>query len=290
MTREGKTMDSQAGILLKMQTLVKNMSKAEQKVISYILSRPEQVIHLSVSGLAENSGVSEATVVRTCRKIGMSGYQDLKVTLAQSLISPLKSIHEEIDAGDSPTVVIHKVFESTKHTLDYTRDILDVRTVEQAAKCLQDAARVIIFGVGNSHSVVIDMQHKLMRLGINATGFTDSHMQVIAAAVATPDTIVVGISNSGSSIDVVEAVKTCKLKGCKTISLTNIGRSPLSKICDINLVTASRETEFRVIALSSRVAQMVIIDCIYTLIALNKKDEAMHNFLKIEEGMRPKKY
>jgi RpiR family carbohydrate utilization transcriptional regulator len=283
-------MNSQAGIILKMQALVKNMSKAEQKVISYILSRPEQVIHLSVTGLAENSGVSDATVVRTCRKIGMSGYQDLKVTLAQSLISPLKSIHEEINAGDSPTVVVQKVFESTIHTLNYTQDVVDVRTIEQAAKLLQDATRVIIFGVGNSHSVVIDMQHKLMRLGINATGFTDSHMQVIAAAVVTPDTIVVGISNSGSSIDVVEAVKTCKIKGCKIISLTSFGRSPLSKISDVNLVTASRETEYRVIALSSRVAQMVIIDCIYTLIALDKKDEALANFLKIDEGMRSKKF
>ena len=82
------------------------MSKSEQQVIDYISKNPEQVIYLSVAGLAENSGVSDATVIRACRSIGLNGYQELKVTLAQDIVSPLQSIHEEIGPEDAPSVFI----------------------------------------------------------------------------------------------------------------------------------------------------------------------------------------
>jgi len=283
-------MDKEIGILLKMQSLYEQMSNAEKKVVSFIISNPDKVIHLSVTGLAESSGVSDATVVRTCRKIGMSGYQNLKVTLAQSLVSPIKSIHNEIDESDSASTLTNKVFDSTIHTLNYTRDVLDFRAIEQAAELISTASRVIVFGVGNSHSVVLDLQHKLLRLGINAVCFTDSHMQVVVAASAGRGDTVVGISHSGSSIDVVEAVRTCKENGAKVIGISSFGHSPLSKLADVNLVTASKETEFRISAISSRIAQIVIIDCLYTLIAIGDRERSLANFLKIEEGMEKKKY
>ena len=283
-------MDSEVGILLKMKSMLGEMSPAEQKVIAYVIENPDMVIHLSVAGLAENCGSSEATVIRACRSIGMSGYQNLKVTLAQSLVSPIKSIHDEIDDNDSPRTIINKVFDSTIHTLNYSRDILDFDMVEQAAELISSAEKVLIFGVGNSHSVVNDMQHKLLRLGINAVGFTDSHMQVIAAASAKPHDVIIGISHSGSSIDVVESVKTCKNNGSKVISISYFGHSPLNKIADVILSTASKETEYRVLAISSRIAQSVITDCFYTLIAIKNKDRVLSLFSKIEEGMEIKKY
>lgn len=283
-------MEGEIGIIMKMRSMYDSLSKSEKKIVSYIMDHPDEVIHLSVTGLAENSGVSDATVVRTCRKLGMTGYQDLKVSLAQSMVSPIKSINEDIEDGDTPAQMIRKVFGSTIHTLNYTMDVLNFRSVEEAAEVIRGARRILIFGLGNSHSMALDMQHKLMRLGLSAVAYADTHMQIIAATSVQADDVLIVISHSGSSKDVVEAAKLCRDRGVKIIAITNIGRTPLSKIADITLVTASKETEFKISALSSRAAQMVIIDSIYTLIAMEGREEITERFLLIDEWLKKKKY
>ena len=107
-------------LIMKIKVLKAGLSKSEQRVCDYIIENPTEVIHFSVSELAERSGVSDATVVRTCRKIGSSSYQDLKVTLAQGIVTPLQTINEEITSEDSTSQVLGKVFQSTLYTLNYT--------------------------------------------------------------------------------------------------------------------------------------------------------------------------
>ncbi len=276
-------------IILKMQTLRESMSKSEQKVIDAIIHSPHQVITLSVAELAQNSGVSDPTVVRACQKLGLSGYQELKVTLAQDLVTPLQSIHEEVLPEDNIKTIIDKVFQSTIHALSYTRDILRDQELEKASQAILSARRIAIFGLGNSHAIAVDLQHKLMRLGYNAVAYTDPHMAAIAAAFITAEDVVFAISHSGSSRDTVENARIAKQNGAKIIALTNIGVTPLSKIADINLHTASRETHYRIVALSSRIAQIAIIDAIYTVIAFKRKD-SIDGFRQVEKALETKKY
>lgn len=281
--------ERQPALLLKMKALRSSFSKSEQRVLDYIMENPEKVIYLSVAGLAENSKVSDATVVRTCHKLGMTGYQDLKVTLAQDIVTPLQNIHEEVSAEDSMAVILDKVFQSTMHTLSFTHDTVRAADLEKAAEMILNARKVCVFGLGNSHSIAIDLQHKLMRLGIDAVAYTDSHMQAIAASYSRPGDVIFAISHSGSSRDIVDAAITAKKNGSKIISLTNIGSSPLSREADIQLFTASKETRYRIVALSSRIAQIAIIDTIYTYIAVHKQ-EAVEGFHKLEKALEQKKY
>lgn len=276
-------------IILKMQTLRESLSKSEQKVVDYIIKAPDQVIYLSVAELAQNSGVSDPTVVRACQKIGLSGYQELKVTLAQDLVSPLQSIHEEVLEDDNIKTIIDKVFQSTIHALTYTRDILRDHMLEKAAAAIMAAPKIIIFGLGNSHAIAVDLQHKLMRLGCDAAAYTDPHMAAIAAAFVSPGDVAIAISHSGSSKDTVENTRLAKDNGATVIALTNIGTTPLSKIADINLHTASKETRYRIVALSSRIAQIAIIDAIYTVIAVRRKN-AIVGFRNVEKALEKKKY
>ena len=284
-----QTNSESSSMLLKIKALEPSLSKAEQRVVSYILNHPNEVISLSVAGLAENSGVSDATVVRTCKSLGLGSYQQFKVALAKDLVTPLQSIHTEILPDDTPEMIIHKVFQENIHTLEYTRNTLSTDSLIQAAKQLVNAEQVIIYGLGNSHAIATDLQHKLMRLGIHAHAYTDSHIQKIAAVNCQKGDVVFAISHSGSSIDVVDCARRCHEKGAVVISLTNIGRSPLSKISDISLTTASRETQFHIVSLASRIAQMTIIDCLYTLIALEKPD-ITETFYEIEQALEQKKY
>jgi DNA-binding MurR/RpiR family transcriptional regulator len=276
-------------LLLKMKAFYPSLSKSEQQVIDYIYENPEKVIYLSVAGLAENSGVSDATVIRACRSVGLNGYQDLKVTLAQDIVSPLQSIHEEINADDSASLILDKVFQGTLHAVNFTHDILKPEDIEKAATVISNARRIIIIGLGNSHAVALDLQHKLLRLGIDAMALTDSHLQTIVATLLGPNDVVFAISHSGSSKDIVESTQLAKANGATAISLTNIGSSPLSKISDIPLYTASSETKYHIVAMNSRIAQMTIIDSIYTLIAARKPD-VIQGFRQIEKALNTKKY
>jgi DNA-binding MurR/RpiR family transcriptional regulator len=283
-------MENEVGILMKMNSMYEDLARSEKKVVSYIVEHPEKVIRLSVTELADNSGTSEATVVRTCRKLGMTGYQDLKVCLAQSLVSPIQAINESIKEDDTYTQMIRKVFNSTIHTLKYTLSIINYDAVKEAADLIHGADRVFIVALGNSVGLAYDLFHKLLRLGCNALISSDTHLQSIVACGSTEGSVMVAISHSGSSKDIVEVAKQWKDGGGKLITITNIGRTPLGKISDVPLATASRETMYKLSALSSRSAQMAIIDSIYTLIAMDQRDMVAKRFTQIDECLKKKKY
>jgi DNA-binding MurR/RpiR family transcriptional regulator len=277
-------------LVLKMQALYDRLNAAEKKVIRYVIDHPEEVVSLSVSDLADKSGSSEATVVRACRSVGMKGYQDLKLSLIQNIVTPLQSIHEEIGETDSASAVLDKIFQSTIHTLKYTRDVIDITAVERAAGLISQARRIAVFGLGNSHAIALDAQHKFLRLGLNVTAFADSHLQSISSAFLGTGDVVLAISHSGSSRDVIEAASVARENGAKVISISNIGTSPLTKVSDVSLCTASNETKYRIVAVASRHAAMVIIDVIYTLIAMRKGEQAVKGFKRVEVALENKKY
>lgn len=281
--------ERQPALIMKMQDLRGNLSKSEVLVVDYIVAHSDEVINLSVAGLADASGVSDATVVRTCRKLGLTGYQDLKVTLAQDIVSPLQSIHEEVHEDDNIKQITAKVFGSTLNALEYTHEVIRPESIEDAANAIMKAERVCIFALGNSHAIALDLQHKLMRLGILANCYTDSHLMTIAANAITDRDVVFAISHSGSSKDIVDTSAIARKAGATVISLTNLGKSPLSKLAQINLFTASKETKYRIVALSSRIVQMAIIDTIYTTIAIRKPD-TVEGFRKIEHALDRLKY
>jgi len=290
----GKLMSSTdriPALVLKMKALFSELNGSEQKVVSYIIEHPEEVIYLSVSDLAEKSGSSTATVVRACRSVGMKGYQDLKLNLTQNIVTPLQSISEKINENDSITVVLDKVFSSIIHTLNYTRDVVDIKAVEEAVLLILNAHRIVVFGMGNSHGIATDVQHKFIRLGLNVVAFSDSHLQSMVSAHLSERDVVVAISHSGSSKDIIEAVKLAKTSNAKIISICNLGNSPLSRISDVKLFTASNETKYRIVALASRHAQMALIDVIYTMIAMKKgPDDAAKIFNKVEEALEHLKF
>ena len=147
------------GMIMKIQALKGGMSKAEQQVCDYIVAHPEEVIYLSVSELASASGVSDATVIRASQKIGSSSYQELKISLAQDIVTPLQAVNEEISEADPPKTVLEKVFQSALHTLNFTYNMLKADEIVLAAEKLMGARRIAICGLGNSsagHSAQAD--------------------------------------------------------------------------------------------------------------------------------------
>ena len=276
-------------MLMKIEAMRSGLSKSELLVCDYILAHPDEVIHLSVSELAAKSGVSDATVIRASQKIGSSSYQDLKISIAKDIVTPLQGVNEEINADDPAGKVTEKVFQGILHTLDFTYRIQDPGLLEKAADILLRANRICIFGLGNSHAIAADIQHKLMRLGLSANAYADNHLQVICANSLKENDVLFAVSHSGSSRDVVHAAEIALRNKANVISLTNVGRSPLADVSTVALHTASNETKYRRVALSSRIAQMAIVDVLYTMIAL-KKPDTIEGFHNIEKDLAYTKY
>lgn len=278
---------SRSALVLRIGNMIPILSKSEQLVAMYIVDNPEKIIHLSVAALAEACGVSDPTVVRTCQKLGFSGYQSLKLELAQAIVSPSESVHEEISPEDDIQLVIGKVFQSAAYALQFTRDTLEAGEMEAAACTLMNARKIVVLGLGASGPIVMDLHHKLLRLGLNVAAYTDSHLQAIACSYLDERDAVFAISHSGRSRSVVDNTQLAKRCGAKIITLTSSGRSPLSKLATISLSTVSSETRYRMVAISSRVAALSVVDSIYTYIAMRSDNGKS---LRIEKNLEPLKY
>lgn len=284
-------MENTIPVVLQIKANFSRLTPAELQVATFITENPDQVIHCSVAELAELSKTSEASVIRFCKKTGFKSYQEFKVLLAQSIVSPIKTINGSIGDCDSINQVIDCVFDSSLQALQLTREFPQISQLEKAADMIFCAKRVFIVGMGNSAAVGVDFQHKLLRLGITAIAQSDSHMQrIMVSSLAGPDDVVFAISHSGGSRDVVDTIQVAKDNQAKTISLTNMGQSPLAEISDVRLHTLSNETKHNLSAISSRLAQMAIIDCLHTIIAYKHEEDAVTHIHKVNKNMVSLKY
>lgn len=276
-----------SALSFKIRSLIPELSKSEALVAEYIANCPDEVINLSVSALADCCGVSEPTVIRACRNIGFSGYQAMKIALIQSASAPIQFDGEEVTAEDNMSSAIQKVFGAASDAITLTRDSLDPAVMEKAAEVLVKARRVYIFGVGGSAAVATDVQHKFLRLGLDAQALSDLNLQTITATFAGKEDVVFAISHSGSSKAVVDNTKLAKSNGATIISLSSMGKSPLTELADISLYTAANETRYRIVAISSRIAELTIIDTLYSYMAFRAKNAEN---LKIEKAIEDQMY
>lgn len=267
-----------------------SLSKKELETAEYMASHQEQLIYSSITELSERVGCSEATVTRVCGKLGYRGFQALKVGVARELITPQEKIHENLQADAPVETIIENIFSSAIQTLVMTQKSIDAEAVGASIDALCRARRIIIIGNGNSGSIAMDAQHKFLRVDLNAHAYTDDHMQMIAVSSITEEDVLLTISHSGSSRNVVEAARLAREHGATVISLTGGGSSPVSKLANICLHTYSQETRYRTYAISSRMAELTIIDTIYTGVALRLGEKAIASFEALERALVVKKY
>lgn len=272
---------------LQIKVLYEEMGKAEKRIADWILSNPGGLIPLSISELADQCGCGDATVVRFARRLGFSGYQELKISLAQE---EKRVINAKITREDDCFTVFEKVCDDIYYSLERTKKVLSPDSLAQAARKIISAEQVIIFGLGNSASVAMDAHHKFLRAGCRAISYSDNHMQAIAASHLTEKDVVIGISHSGSSKDIVEAMQIAKSRGAFTICITNHGKSPVLKHSDIALFTSSEETKYSILALNSRIAQLAIIDSLYFYMVYQKDAESLQAIQNTENALLSKKY
>ncbi len=274
--------------ILKIKMLYPEMGKAEKKIADWITESPAGLIPLSITELAEKCGCGEATIVRFAKRLNFGGYQELKISLAREEGSA--ELTDGITANDSCFDILDKVSNDIYCSLELTKKAIDKNALEQAAKELLCAQQILIYGLGNSASVALDFEHKLLRAGLRAAAFSDNHMQAITASHLTDKDIAIGISHSGSSKDIVDALKIAGQRGAHTICITNKGKSPITKVSDIALFTASNETQYTILGLNSRISQLLIISSLYHYIVCHRKEISEDAIEMTETALQNKKY
>lgn len=276
-------------VIHKIRFLYQSMGPAEKKVADYVLGNTTEIISLSISELAEKCGCGDATLVRFSRRLGLGGYQELKIRIAGELRDS-SSINGEVEKNDDCFAIFRKRISDISASLHNTETVLDARELEKAAKTIMHSDRIVIFGLGNSAAIAQDAAHKFLRLGLVAQACCDNHMQAIVASHLKRGSIAIGISHSGNSKDIVEALRLCKIYGATTMCITNYGRPPIVDASDIVLFTKSEETKHSILAMSSRIAQLAIFDSIYTYIVLNSDKESKQAIYNTEIALQTKKY
>ncbi len=278
------------GSLTRLRELRPRLADAERRLATYILRHPRQILDSSITLVAGRARVSEATVVRLCRRIGCRGYQDLRIRLAADLVLPPRQIYDEIDPGDDCPAVKRKVFGISIRALEETLDVLEDGALEAAVEAIAAARQVDFYGVGASGIVAMDAQQKLLRIGIAAQAFVDPHVQAASAALLRRGDVAVGISHSGSTRDTVHALGVARSAGATTVAITRYGPSPIEAVAQIRLHTISTEGGIRGAAIASRMAQLAVVDAITMSVALRRYEETLAALRATRDAVAEKKF
>ena len=270
-------------ILPILRSVYDDLTKSEKKIAQYISVHAPDIMGQTVAELARNTDSSEITISRFCKKLGFSGLQGLKIALAAELSAAGEDGFQDIHRGDTEGEIAGKIFRNITDGLQDTLKILDFNLIKRAVQMLAGARLVAIYGFGNSATVCRDLSTRFLRFGIAVQAFDDAHLQVTSAALLSPADVVVAVSHSGATKDILSSVAIAKSNGAKVIAITSYAQSELARSADIALVGMGREVRYRSEAAASRLVHMAIGDILYTCLALSMPEQYGENLQKMRK-------
>ncbi len=263
-----------------------SMTQADRQIAQFILDDPERMLTLSSAALAEATGRSQSSVVKFSQKLGYAGYQQLKlaVTKAKALEwqAPGGVIHGTIEAGDDYMAIVQKLIGSKLLAMRESSAANDEQTISLVLDRLADARRVQLAGVGASSLVAKDFSYKLLKLGRVVLLNSDSHIQISNASALDGRDVLMALSYSGRSMETIRIAELAKLRGATVISVTGLQSNPLADIADIRLFTVADEERVRSSAITSRDAQLMLMDMLFILLLRRQADA--HDYIHSSES------
>lgn len=249
-----------------------SLTKAEQKVADYVLNNMEKVIYVSVTDLAEEAEVGETTVLRFCRKIGLKGYQEFKLTIAQGLSnSSDQSVTEEVDEASSSWLSM-SISDNMIQTIQSTATFIDDEELSKVVDLIDQARSVHFFGVGTSGLTCLDAKNRFIRIGKHVDASVDSHVQAMTASTLSEGDLVIGFSVSGSTVDTINSMQIARDNGATVVAITYYLRSPITKVADIVLRGGGKESPLEGGSLAAKISQLYILDLLCTGLTLKNKE------------------
>ena len=244
------------------------LSRAEQQVARVVLADSTGVFEMSVTGLATASGTSVGTVVRFCQRLGLRGFQDLKLRLARE--TPPVDVGDssgQLHGDDVGGVLVHVLTGSARALQDAAGSV-DPTVMDRVVERLIGARRILFVAVGTSAPLASDIAYRLTTVGLPAVFPADVHVQHVTARMLGPEDVCFAISHTGSTTETLSAVRSAADSGATTVALTSFVDSPLTAVADQVLVAGSQETSYRIEAMTSRLVHLAVLDAVYVAVTL----------------------
>lgn len=261
------------------------LSAAEQAACDAVLAFPDGSSLLGIAAVAEAAGVSPATVTRMCHHLNFESFQALKLTLvADDARRAAEAAPDSAKAESLPARALRQTASAYQVVMQETARLTSPETVGEICRLLRGASRISVLGIGGSAAVAADLCHKLGKLGLAASAQGDGDMMTIAASAARPGHVLIGISHTGRTESVVAALARGRSRGATVIAVTHDPNAPIAAIADLVLITASRATDLPTDELSGRIAQLLVFDAIYTVLALEDGGEGRSRLTDVTEA------
>lgn len=247
---------------------------AEKKIANYIINNKEKVIDMTIVELSSESGASEATISRFCKKCNMKGFHHLKISLAKDII---ESKNDEIAISNdiNPNKIaqsLQNILANKIEEIKQTVSMIDENKFNNILDLIMKARTVQFAAVGNTIPVALDGTFKFNQIGIFAISNTILETQLAYTYNLSSEDVIIVISNSGTSNRLMSVIDAAREKGVKVIAITNNEHSPIAKSSDYHITTATREKLFIDEYYFSRVSASVVIEILYLFLSVKKEN------------------
>ncbi|WP_250478800.1 MULTISPECIES: MurR/RpiR family transcriptional regulator [unclassified Caballeronia] len=254
-------------LLSQVEAMRAQLRPSERKLAEYVLEAPREVLDLSMTEFAARAGVSQPTIARFCQALGFSGFREFKIRLAQGVAADVPTVYRDVRTDEPAAGVAAKVLDRTIGALIAVRNSLSSDSVATAIAMLAEARRIEFYGAGGSGIAALDMQHKFFRLGVPSVAYSDPHTYTTSAALLGAGDVVVAISNTGRTRDILDACRSALNGGAKVIAITH-GNSPLARLATVGLFANVDEDTDIFSPMTSRVSHLAIGDILAVGLAL----------------------
>lgn len=254
-------------MLGKIQASLEILSDAEQRVGRWVLAHPRQTAESTLAEVARRAGVSEPTVVRFCRRFGVSGFRELTRRLTEALSRPASYLHQNVAADDSSADAVMKVFDASIRALVDNRAELSAQPIDAAAGLLRDARQIAFIGLGASGCVAQDAWHKFFRLGIPCSALSDLTAIQQLASIAGAGDLLFFVSARGARAEFVAAAECARAQGASVLALTRPD-SALAAAASLTLASETTEDTSIYTPMTSRLTHLVLLDALLVTLSL----------------------
>lgn len=260
------------------ETLYNTFTKSEKKIADYTLKNRDKIMYMSITELSEECKAGESSIFRFCKTLGLSGYQDFKIAIANSTgeDKESKKIYSDINKADTIEEIADKVRSANLTAIENTYNLINYDHLKRAAEYMVDAEHIRFFGVGSSFTTAMEGHIKFLRITSKTSAIFDSHLQAMTAALMKEKQVAIIISFSGQTKDTIDVAQEAKKAGAKVIAITRYQKSPLTEYADAVLLTGAVEGPLQGGSTSAKVAQLYLLDILYTqyfLLHYNKSEE-----------------
>lgn len=262
--------------LRKIEELTNSLPRAERAVAQAILEKPEIISLSTLAEVSKHTGTSDASIIRFCRKLGYSGYAEMKKDFILAINNNDNILSKIEEATENSTVIenLYKIYERNMMTLKETIALADPVDYEAAVDIILKARGLWFFGAGDAAAVCKLFHFKFSRLGYIGGSPDDPVMQLIDASAMTDQDVAIVITYEGNSRNINNAVKVAKQRGAKIILITKTRRSSIKEFADVTIFISTSDITVGKDIIVRRVAEQMIIDALY-LTLLSKQDRGM---------------